>query len=814
MSADKARMLGALEMFMGDHLSDDSDAPKLNIGTDAVLQAAGEVFGVPNGNGEHAQRWKTWFNGRFLPVFLLWAGTLRKRTNKKNLLEASESFAASDQLALARAIIGAQGIDTSGAKTSIWNITSNPWPDAYEMNTDSDTTAGNLEAIRLLADKVRLGEVTAKTTIKQGNEDESKAAFGWFKAPRGGGTKDPNQKSQTPGLTSRSASATGDAITGKDAKPISGMGDPVRFTGGGGGNYTDLPQPGGAGWSANRDLILKAAAMAGVDPKALIATIAVESGFDPNAAPKNPNLPSSAKGFGQHLDSSWLEDMGRGAKKFGIPNGTNQFDGRASVLMTATRLKYNAEALEKRIKRSVTVTDLYLAHLMGLGGAGKFLTAPEDAIAAETAPTTAKQHPDYFYDGSRALTVKETYAKIAAKLAKRPAEFGVTDADMKTNSGPSSDGAASTTTAAAPAAAPAATGQQSGSAGTTQSAAQSRPGFPVKASFDNTPSAGSAKLSTPVVMADGKAAVVGTGPAIVKSADAKYEVVLQREESEDDGMYGTLRLPDGTTLNTLELPWRDNEPRLSSIPPGIYPCKKRPSAAFGEAYEVQKVQGRSAILIHAGNSAGSVDKGMKANSQGCILLGMDRGRQGNQKVITASKAAMQLFYEKMQGMDFTLIIRPGKNNLGTSDKKAGMSFDPVRQPQVNTTPQPGVSPSASTSAFTPTATRANTTSVPMATSADLPRATTVGGFVPGGPTKADMKGRDAAISETIAPKLDGMSDLLSKSLGVQSDSLGVLKQIATALAGSVADKTQSVSANKVRAQTDTPVPVPQRRSTL
>jgi hypothetical protein len=68
---------------------------------------------------------------------------------------------------------------------------------------------------------------------------------------------------------------------------------------------------------------------------------------------------------------------------------------------------------------------------MGPGGASQFLKAPADSIAAEAAPTSSKQHPDYFYENGRALTVKETYAKIAQKLAKRPAEFGVKEDDLK-----------------------------------------------------------------------------------------------------------------------------------------------------------------------------------------------------------------------------------------------------------------------------------------------------------------------------------------------------------------------------------------------
>lgn len=814
MPLDKVRMLGALEMMMGDHLSDDNDKPKLNITTDKVLEAAASVFGVPNGNGEHAQRWKTWFNGRFLPVFLLWAGALRAKTGKKDLRQASDMFAAPDQLTTARAIVGAQGIDKSGGKVPVWQISSSPWNDDYALNDDPDSTASNIEAIRLLADKIKLGEVSARTTSpKQGGQDETKAAFGWFKTPGGRtGTRDLSAKGPGGGLGgSHATTATGDVISSPNAAPLGGMGDAVKFSGGGGGVYTDLPASQGNGWGANRDLIIKAAKMAGVDPKALIATIAIESSFNPSAAAKG----STAKGLGQHVDGSWLEDLRLHGKKFGIPNGVNQFDARASALMTAMRLKTNAQTLQKNLGRPATTADLYMAHLLGLGGASKFLRAAPNAIAAEEAPTAAKQHPEYFFNNGKPRTVKEVYDLIAQKLSKRPAEFGVTDADLKTDDSMSvpTATASATPTAAEPGK------QQTGQAPQSGLAPRGSGGYAggdgQKATAANTPSAGSARLNTPVTMEDGKAAVVGTGPAIVKSKDAKYTLILQREESEDDGTYGTLRLPDGTTLNTLELPWRNNEAQTSCIPPGSYSCKKRPSKAFGEAYEVAGVPGRSAILIHAGNAAGDASKGMKADSKGCILLGMDRGRQGKQKVITASKAAMKLFYEKMQDMPFQLEIRPGKGGLGTGDSKPSVSFDAVRPKIGSSDAQVSSSSTNNVASFAPKSSAPASGQAPLASSSDLPRYnTTTTSIAPGGPTKTDMQKRDEAMQGAVGPKLDSMNGTLTKQLDVLSEIRDLLKNksVTTTTAATEPEKAPPVSSNKVRPQTDTTVPVPQRRS--
>jgi len=175
------------------------------------------------------------------------------------------------------------------------------------------------------------------------------------------------------------------------------------------------------------------------------------------------------------------------------------------------------------------------------------------------------------------------------------------------------------------------------------------------------------------------------------------QLVLDREASDLDGTYGTLKLPDGTVFQTLELPWKDNASRVSCIPTGVYKCAKRQTSSFGQAYEVYGVPGRSAILIHAGNSAGSAEHGKKADSQGCILLGLGRARIGNQKSITNSQAAMKLFYEKMAARPFQLAIIGG---MACLDPNAVREANQNKQANsaYNTTPAQATADSAAAAA--------------------------------------------------------------------------------------------------------------------
>lgn len=64
---------------------------------------------------------------------------------------------------------------------------------------------------------------------------------------------------------------------------------------------------------------------------------------------------------------------------------------------------------------------------------------------------------------------------------------------------------------------------------------------------------------------------------------------------------------------TLELPWRDNETNVSSIPVGEYNFSFRSSSRNGWVLELQNVPDRTNIQIHSGNFI--------RNTKGCILVG-------------------------------------------------------------------------------------------------------------------------------------------------------------------------------------------------
>lgn len=70
-----------------------------------------------------------------------------------------------------------------------------------------------------------------------------------------------------------------------------------------------------------------------------------------------------------------------------------------------------------------------------------------------------------------------------------------------------------------------------------------------------------------------------------------------------DGTNGELLLNGKRICFTIELPWKNNQRRVSCIPEGRYSLRKRYTARFGWHLWVENVPGRDGILIHAANDA-------------------------------------------------------------------------------------------------------------------------------------------------------------------------------------------------------------------
>ncbi|WP_396187198.1 DUF5675 family protein [Flavobacterium sp.] len=70
-----------------------------------------------------------------------------------------------------------------------------------------------------------------------------------------------------------------------------------------------------------------------------------------------------------------------------------------------------------------------------------------------------------------------------------------------------------------------------------------------------------------------------------------------------DGTNGKLECEGKLICNTIELPWKNNETKVSCIPEGKYFIRKRYSKKFQWHLEIVDVKNRSLILFHPANNA-------------------------------------------------------------------------------------------------------------------------------------------------------------------------------------------------------------------
>ena len=115
------------------------------------------------------------------------------------------------------------------------------------------------------------------------------------------------------------------------------------------------------------------------------------------------------------------------------------------------------------------------------------------------------------------------------------------------------------------------------------------------------------------------------------------KLLITRDTYNKTETFGKLFINGLYVCETLELPWLDNQRRISCIPKGVYKVIPRSSAKYKEHLHVTNVPGRDLILIHPGNKA--------QDTNGCILPGMIRGKDQ----VLNSLVAMKEILKQTQG---------------------------------------------------------------------------------------------------------------------------------------------------------------------
>ena len=80
-------------------------------------------------------------------------------------------------------------------------------------------------------------------------------------------------------------------------------------------------------------------------------------------------------------------------------------------------------------------------------------------------------------------------------------------------------------------------------------------------------------------------------------------VLILKRNYFPEGTNGKLECEGKLICNTIELPWKNNERKVSCVPEGKYFLSKRFSKKHHWHIEVRNVAGRSGILFHPANNA-------------------------------------------------------------------------------------------------------------------------------------------------------------------------------------------------------------------
>ncbi|HEY8580791.1 MAG TPA: transglycosylase SLT domain-containing protein [Beijerinckiaceae bacterium] len=193
------------------------------------------------------------------------------------------------------------------------------------------------------------------------------------------------------------------------------------------------------------ETILRAAYLADVDPRLLMAIADKESSFVVGARAST----SSATGLFQFIDSTWLLAVRDYGARYGLeaeaglvemvdgqPNIRDEAararvldmrrDAFLSTLLAASMLKREQEKLQATMGRAISEAEIYLVHFLGPAGAQKFLSALAEKPAQSAAnllPSAARANKPIFFNRqarkAKSLSVAQVHGKIEESLERR-----------------------------------------------------------------------------------------------------------------------------------------------------------------------------------------------------------------------------------------------------------------------------------------------------------------------------------------------------------------------------------------------------------
>ena len=174
-------------------------------------------------------------------------------------------------------------------------------------------------------------------------------------------------------------------------------------------------------FNQTKNILIEAGELSNTNPVDLTTIAAIESSFKTNVKSKT----SSARGLFQFTKRTWRVTVNSYKHKYQVKDWDIE-NPLHNTLMGAEYLNENKRILEKRLKRKVTLTDTYLAHLLAPRRVVEMNLLSQSILMSDLYPKLAKYNTALFYqpDG-RSRTISEFKQLIKNKINKAKSRFGI-----------------------------------------------------------------------------------------------------------------------------------------------------------------------------------------------------------------------------------------------------------------------------------------------------------------------------------------------------------------------------------------------------
>lgn len=317
-------------------------------------------FSIPDPNSDAASNWVSWFNNRFLPVYLNYISLVKQITGSDNLEKSQKALNPSNELEIAKKLI---------VTPAVWVFNTSPWKD-YILNSDIKTTDLN---IKYLQDSLGSDTLPEKKSTDIKNALSAVPVNIKAAASTTPDVAIPAEKTIADTKTSEFATSTKaleptgykdkfDLLNSKPDNKIEVLKNTVPGT--------KKPKGSFSGFGEDIDKYIKEASeMYGIDEKVLRGFVKMEAGYTGKMSP------TGAIGTGQFIKSTWdsLAKSEEGKKIGMTPIGERfrtaedpRHDKRINTLATGLLAKQNSAMLTKAGLDS-SGEMLYMMHNIGPG---------------------------------------------------------------------------------------------------------------------------------------------------------------------------------------------------------------------------------------------------------------------------------------------------------------------------------------------------------------------------------------------------------------------------------------------------------------